>query len=173
MSTDMLNKQDHQRLMDALPTIVAQSHVPEVFIRTTAHGNCDESDIAFLTNYHALKMNGVAGYCKVGGKGASRKLNFVAGALIRNYVDARVLSLESSLTGAGEEPTVLLIPDFCVETNDGRPFVGWKVQQTYDLLVTRMSKSKPTVLYVQKFDLLETNFGTSVADFIETNYMRG
>lgn len=173
MSEDMLNNLDHQRLIDAMPTIISQSHVPEVFIRTSARGNVDDADIKFLSSYHALKSNGVAGYCKVGGKGASRKLNFMAGALIRNYVDARVLSLESSLLGAGEEPTVLFVPDFCVETNDGRPFVGWKVQQVYDLLVTRMSKSKPTVLYVQSFGLLETNFGKSVADFVETNYIRG
>lgn len=173
MSEDMLNKNDHQRLIDALPTIVNQSNVPEVFIRTTAQGNCDAADIKFLKNYHSLKTQGVGGYCKVGGKGASRKLNFIAGALIRNYVDARVMSFESSLGGVGEEPTVLLIPDFCVETNDGRPITGWKVQQAYDLLVTRMSKSKPTVLYVQSFDLIETNFGKSITDFIETNYLRG
>lgn len=173
MPDDMLNKQDHQRLIDALPTIISQARVPEVFIRTSAIGNCDDSDMQFLSNYHALKMNGVGGYCKVGGKGASRKLNFVAGALIRNYVDARVLSLETSIAGEGMEPTVLIVPDFCVETNDGRPITGWKVQQVYDLLVTRMSKSKPTVLYVQNMALIETNFGKSIADFIETNYICG
>ena len=107
MSEDMLNKNDHQRLIDALPTVISQSNVPEVFIRTTAQGNCDPADIKFLQNYHSLKTQGVGGYCKVGGKGASRKLNFVAGALIRNYVDARVMSLEASLDGIGLEPTVL------------------------------------------------------------------
>lgn len=174
MPDSLLDPVTHQRLIEALPQIVHQSHVPEMFIKTSALGNCDEKDIEFLTNYHRFKEMGVAGYCKVGGTGSSRKLNFMAGALIRNYIDVRVYSLEACIElGNKVNPTVMIVPDFCLDTNDGRPMTGWKVQQVYDFLVTRMSQSKPTIVYAQDVKLIESTFGKSLADFIQTNYIRG
>jgi hypothetical protein len=92
---------------------------------------------------------------------------------LRNYIDARVITKDSLLSMAALDavvtPTVLLVPNFFVKGyGKGQP--SYKVQALYDILLTRFTASKPTVLYIEDFDAMRKEYGEAIASHIKAHY---
>jgi len=104
-----------------------------------------------------------------------RHMAALAGALVRNFVRARVMTLGKVLDAMAKheevEATCLLIPNFHLSKNEGGNIASWQVQHLHDLLVQRGQSGLQTVVYVSDFDSLRHDFGFALSRLIETNYI--
>jgi hypothetical protein len=97
----------------------------------------------------------------------------IAAALLRNFIDARVVPLNTLLSsvdsGKPIDPTVLLIPNLFVR-GGGKTVPAWKMQQAYDLLLQRSVSGKLSVVYVESMDGLKEGFGMVFGQHLEGHY---
>jgi hypothetical protein len=93
----------------------------------------------------------------------------IAASLIRNYVDARVIPLntlvEAITQGSVPSPTVLLIPNLYMKATV-KNLPAWRVQAVYDLLLLRAARNKPTVVYVESLKGVVETYGQPFHDFL-------
>lgn len=166
---------EFKRLREALPTITKQTRVPEKYIHTSCLGVVDDSDVRFLKDYWESKKKGIAGYLKLGGSNSSKKFSYMAGAFIRNFIDARIYTLEQCLNLDSDQiqASVIFVPDFCPDLVDAKPMPSWKLQQVYSFLITRQSLDKMNVLYVHDSKMAKKLLGSSIIEHLENNYIRG
>lgn len=164
----------HARLIDNIDSIAQTAKVPVHMLHKSAKAFLRPQEVDWLAKYRAHKASGKAGLCLMGeGQNVEVKMMAMAAALIRNFIDARVVTMGSMHNDSGEfappNPTVLLIPTFCVAT-EGKPLAAWQSVNIYSMLVDRMAGGKMTVLYVASWDMLRKQYGPTVADFVKNNY---
>ena len=98
----------------------------------------------------------------------------LAGALVRNFVRARVITVNSvidqSQHGRAPEATCLLIPNFFLGKADGGGLPAWQVAILYDVLLARSAQGLQTVVYVSSLDLMKKEYGFNFTRLIQTNY---
>lgn len=94
-----------------------------------------------------------------------RRMEGLAGALVRNFVDARVMTASQVLDG---EPDclVLLVPHLSAGTD-------LKAALLADALVGRFHAGRATVLHVQSLDQVGARFGASLRDVVGQLEVRG
>lgn len=166
----VLDDEKYNRLKQAMSDIVLQSHVPQKFIETSAVGSIDKADMDYLLSFSDLRKEGkLGGYLKFGGI-QNIKFNYMAGALIRNFIDARVLTIEQALDLGDSNPTVLFLTDFCIASEDSKPLPSWKTQQIYDLILHRFDGKRQTILSATSQGSILKNYGIHLKDFLIENY---
>src|SRR5574337_715786 len=105
----------------------------------------------------------------------STKCFAIAGALLRNFVDARVITRDTLLKALEAErelsPTVLLMPNLFTVTA-GKSLPDWRVQLLYDALLARRAAGKPTVAYVEDLHALTEVYGTVFAQHLHDDYVQ-
>jgi hypothetical protein len=98
----------------------------------------------------------------------------VAGACIRNFIDARVMTVQDCIkkTEKSEPPLcrVLCIPNFYVNSNDGGHIAKWNISGLYDLLLRRYTLELQTVVYVQDMKMLAQEYGNSMAEHLKKHF---
>ena len=164
----------HARLISNIDSIAQTAKVPVYMLHKSAKPFLAPKEVEWLAKFRAHKASGKAGLCLMGeGQNVEVKMMAMAAALIRNFIDARVLTMGSLLNDAGEfnppNPTVMLIPTFCV-AYEGKPLATWQCVNIHSMLVERMSEGKMTVLYVASWDMLRKQYGPTMADFVKNNY---
>jgi len=174
IENSVLDKTVHARLIGNLDYISQVARVPAYMIHKSAKPYLSHEEVDWLAHYRKNKVSGTAGLCLMGeGQNAEIKFMAMAGALIRNFIDARVSTLASMYDESGSfappNPTVLLIPTFCVAF-DGKPLASWQLQQVYSMLVDRLAAGKLTVLYVVDWKTLKAQYGASMVEFIQNNF---
>lgn len=171
---DVLDAVKHQRLIANLPHIAETANVPQHMIRQTSKPYLTASETEWLVHFRAYQAKG-QGLVMTGMQSIApdMKMMAMAAALIRNFIDARVMPLGQviNLVEDGEmpSPSVLLIPNLYVQTV-GKALSDWKVQHVYDLLLQRIVAQKPTVVYVENFDLLSNVYGPLFAQHLQQHY---
>lgn len=93
----------------------------------------------------------------------------VAAALVRHFINARVLTTEELVEDA-PDCTVLLIPNF--EPARPKSMPDWKAGKLADLVLSRAASGKPTVLQVGSLGSLETNYGRHLAEVVKNSFTR-
>jgi hypothetical protein len=163
----------HQRLIEELPHIVELSRIPAKAIKCSMKGVCSDQEIEWVKGYHTHEGRG--GLCLTGNNSAlsQQRIFAIGAALIRNFIDARSYDV-SELTQGLEDgdlpwPTVMLVPNFYIACY-GKAFPAWKVQRLHGMLMSRLTSDKKTVLYVESFDSLITDYGMAISDLIKTNW---
>jgi hypothetical protein len=132
--------------------------------------------VEWIKNIMLHKEGGKAGLCLTGDSKipATTRMMAMAAALLRNYIDARVVTLVSLLeehaAGEVESPTVLLIPNLYIKYAGGKPNTNWQLQIIQDLLMRRMVEGKTTIIYVESMTHLREDFGASIVNFIEAHW---
>jgi hypothetical protein len=103
-----------------------------------------------------------------GVKSPDTRCQAITAALIRNYVDARVIPMNSLIENLdpGRAATVLVIPNLYLSAMT-KQMPAWRVQVMYDLLLERSIRSKPTVAYVEDLDGLKGIYGAPFRDFLD------
>ena len=94
----------------------------------------------------------------------------MVGALIRNFIDARVRPTSQAITRIGpieESPpascSVLFLPDLCIGANS-QP--DWFVRETTSLFLERSAAGKQTVAYVRSLDMLRQVYGDTLSELL-------
>lgn len=172
MTDSILDPQQHERLIQDMAHVCKTANVLPTYVHKSMYGICSEDEISWVQNFRTHQSQGT-GLALVGVDNPEARIMSIAGALIRNYVDARVLSVASvlSLRDANSLPdcTVLLIPNLFMRSK-GTGLPSWKIQIIYDLMLSRLTSNKPTVVYVEDMDALASEYGRLFADHLNLHY---
>lgn len=171
----VLNPQYHASLIRELDDVASIAKVPAYMIKQSAKGYLNTvtldwvRDIRKHSKVHCYGLV-LRGKFKVP---IEQQFMAIAGALIRNYIDARIYSLGELIEDEGghvPDCSVLLIPNFYTGVH-GKPLAGWQIQKLYSILITRMMKEKQTILYVSDLGLLEQHYGNNIVQLLKNNYV--
>lgn len=169
MTESILDRDKHRMLIADLPNVCQQSGVPPSFIHKSMREFCPDLECEWVQGYHRIKQKGKCGLVLVGSDVEKRCLA-ISGALIRNYIDARVITLQTMLDNE-VSPTVLVIPNFHISAIDCKAHPSWKVDQVYSVLLDRMSTGLQTVLGVTSMEDLQMAYGDNVVKHLKSNYV--
>lgn len=159
----------HARLMEDVANVSSIAGVQPRFLSESMTKHCSATEVDWVSQFYAYQKQGVPGLVLEGVANPDSRCQAIAAALLRNYIDARVIPLGTLLDqqkeGLSVNPTVLLIPNMFVSMSD-KGIPAWRMQGLYDLLLHRAVNSKPSVLYVQDYEKLKTTFGVPLANFL-------
>lgn len=135
-------------------------------------------EVGWVKAYRSLADRGVRGLLYIGSAhGVNERMQAMVGALVRNFIDARIRPTSQAITRIGpieESPpaecSVLFLPDLCT-VPDALP--GWFVRETISLFMERGAAGKQTVAYVRSRDMLREVYGDTLFELLsdENQYM--
>lgn len=167
----ILDKEIHARLIADMAHVCKVANIPEQFVHTSMVGIAAPAEIEWVKGFHAHRASGT-GLAMVGVDEVDTRMMAICGALLRNFIDARIVPVNSLILqtkkGNAPEPTVLLIPNLFI--GDGKGIAQWDVQVLYELLLSRLTANKLTVMYVEDMDALKKAYGTVFASHIKSHY---
>jgi hypothetical protein len=150
--------------------ICIKAGIQSRFLRGTMTDHCSAGELDWVKKFRIYRAEGVPGLLLNGVGHPDSRCQAIAGALVRNYIDARVIPVNTLLDLAAEgmtpSPTVLLIPNLYM-SSVSKTMPAWKVQQLYDILLQRSTHGKPTVVYVEDLKSLAGQYGVPFHDFLE------
>lgn len=169
-----LQKGVHDRLLQDIDHIASMSNVPVSMIKMSCSDYLGKGVKSWLISYRKLKAIDMASAYMLGPLKASpeKLMMAMAAVLIRNFIDARVYSLQGFLDlegSAARQATAVFIPNF-QNSYHGKPLASHQVQTLYSILLDRMTEDKVTVLYLDSIDQMRDQYGTSISEFITKNY---
>lgn len=115
---------------------------------------------------------GVQGLLYVGNAAhASVSMQALTGALVRNFIDARIRTLDEVLEKSksdmpDRDASVLLLPTFCSEAGE---VVDWRKQAAWSLLSERDRAGKLTVLFASSLETVKLCYGTAIWEILSSN----
>lgn len=171
--TDVLHPERHKRLIADLPAICEVANVPMHMVRCSARPYLSPAQLEWLVNYPTMVEQGTG--LLITGKQAHPPETIcmaICAALMRNFIDARFISLGTLLADDAPvpDPTVMVVPNLYVVTA-GKALPDWKVQHAYDVLVRRRATGRLSVVYVEDMKALEAAYGAVFRGHFSTGYM--
>lgn len=138
---------------------------PPHYLERSMYEACGEVEIEWVKGYRRLPQSD-AGLILVGlHEDIATRMMLIAAAFTRNFIQARVATLHQVLDSLEDKSdeyatcTVLLIPNLYVATH-GKVLTGWKVGALHSLLTARFIAGKKTVLYVESFERMMTDYNS-------------
>jgi hypothetical protein len=162
----------HSRLITDLRNICQTANVLPSYVHSSMASICSATEVDWVRNFrdNQHEGHGLVLSCK---ESPEDRMMAIAGALLRNFIDARVMSLTTMLDqrehGVMPDCTVLLVPNLYLRAS-GKTLPSWRVQVLYDTLLARMTSGKPTVVYVEDMHALESEYGRVFADHLTHHY---
>lgn len=170
----ILDSTYHERLIADLPHLCQIAGIPPQMVWSRLSDFCTGDDLTWVRALKKTELLGLA-YTGTTNPPVSDKLMAIAGACLRNYIDARVMAVQDVLTYLKNDtmpaPTVLLIPNFCLDKGEGGDIAQWHISSLLGLLYSRHTKNLKTVLYIGSLTSLEKNYGTAFRQHIETHFI--
>ena len=162
-------KGEHARIMANFEQVCSVAGLQAKYMYESMKLYCDTGEVDWVRTFWQTKAQGLPGLVLVGVAKPDARCQAICAALIRNYIDARVIPLNTVLDmckdGDLVNPTVLIIPNLFVEFV-GKNIPAWKTQILYDLLLHRSVHNKPSVVYVQSIEGLTKSYGQPFSDFL-------
>lgn len=170
MTQGLLDAKEHSRIIADFERVCTIAGIQGHFLYESMTTYCGPIEVDWVKKFWKHKSAGVPGLLLRGVSRPDTRCQSMAAALVRNFVDARVIPLNTLLEAASNgsippSPTVLLIPNLFMSAM-GKSVPAWRVQVMYDLLLDRSIKSKPTVAYVEDLDGVVKMYGEPFRDFL-------
>jgi len=173
----VLNPEVHSRLVANLDNYARRASIqPQMILNRMSSFDCTKTEIEYVKGIRRMAEKGVYGLVYSGKetKSVMVRMSGVAGACLRNFVDAKVVTLQEVLAsmkeGSPSDATVLLIPNFFVAKSDGGKIADWHIAELLGLLYARMTKGQQTFLYVSDFDALRKTYGDPIAEHLKNHF---
>lgn len=173
----LLNADFHERLLLGIDYIAKKAGVPNSAVWSRLSHYCElGADYDWVRD---MKLTEDGGLVYVGkhdthGAAVEERMKAIVGACLRNYTDARIISVQEVLKRMKEDAmpdvTVLLCPNFCLDASDGGQIAPWDVHQLMGLLIDRATVGRKTILYVSSWTALEKQYGTTMREHLDTYY---
>lgn len=160
-----LNAADHEQMLVRLDVVAARAGIPAEAICRTFRAYVGEDGIerAWAARVIRARTAPPRGLAYVGAwPDVPRRMEALAGAFVRNFVDARVFPLGRALEERPES-LVLFVPNFYAA---GKP-PAWQVGQILDFLSERAAAGRATVVYAQSLEGVEADLGRPTRDLVE------
>lgn len=174
-SIGILSHEYHERLLSDLDRVVETAGIPKHFVWSKMSEYCTEPEVAWVKRMRKGQDHGLA-YIGKKNKAIEDKMMAIVGACLRNYIDARLMTVQEVLTRLKNDtmpqPTVLLIPNFSLEKKDGGDIPQWQVSSLLGLLYTRLARGLKTVIYISDLNSLSMFYGESFKKHIDSHYTK-
>ena len=178
-ATGVLQKAHHERLVAGIDGFARDAGIQPFWIWTPLAKTVSEAEIDYIRDFRKHKVEGlVQGLCYVRTHDSGeveKHMAALAGALVRNFIRARVLTLGNVLDHIARkeeiEATCLLIPNFHLSKLESGSIASWQTNGLYDLLVDRGQSGLQTVVYTSGLDSLRKDYGLAIGRLIENNYI--
>lgn len=174
--SNLLDKEFHRSLLDDLPAMARAANIPVQMVWTSMTKVCVPQEIEYLKAIRRKSLAGVCGMVYTGKpkKPMTNRMMAAAGACLRNYIDARVLTLEDLLTNIKSNtlgsPAVLFVPNFFVGTKEGGKIAEWQTSGLLSMLYSRQAEGHQTMLYVKSLTELATAYGPAFEQHLRANF---
>lgn len=173
----VLDKEFHRPLIDDLPALARAANIPVQTVWTSMVGVCTHAEIEYVRGLRRKSLDGVSGLVYLGASPSlpmTNRMMAMAGACLRNYIDARVMTLDDLLQGLKlgslGTPTVLLVPNFFVGVKDGGKVAEWQISGLLSMLYSRQAEGLQTVLYVKSLTELSSAYGAAFKQHLDANF---
>lgn len=159
----------HLRLIADLDHIAAVAGINPHYVRTSMVPYCDSTEVDYVVNFRLYRENH-SGLLICGKDDTEERCFAICGALVRNFIDARVMTLTTLLDAAEAhatpDPTVLIVPNFYMCTY-GKTLPAWKVATIYDILLSRAAENRPTILGMDNYQTMKQSYGQSITNHLK------
>jgi hypothetical protein len=173
----VLDPSVHGRLAQNLDLYARRANIPEAMIlHKMSQFECSAAEIDYVKNLKRQAIKGNYGLVYHGKetKPVMTRMMGVAGACVRNFVEARLITLQEMLANIkeGDTPTstVLLIPNFFVAKSEGGKIADWHIAELLGVLYARMAKGQQTLLYVSDLEALRKTYGDPIASHLQNHF---
>jgi hypothetical protein len=175
MPEPVLHDVQHARIVADIDHICEVAGVQKKFLFLSMVDFCTKKEVDWVRKFNQYQQEGVAGLVLEGVAKPDTKCQAIAAAFIRNFMDARVIPLNTLLDMQEQKsvphPTVLIIPNLFVVAAINN-LSAWKIQAIYDLLLDRSIKGKASVVYVEDLKSLANHYGKPFADFLKESFLK-
>lgn len=166
----VINLIDHGTLLQDIDGYAETANIPVSMVLTSMKTVCKKSEIDYVTR---MRRQPTAGLLYLGAESTTARMMAIAGACLRNFIDARVVMLSDVIKGFKDgttpDPTVILVPNFCVAASD-RGVADWETTHLLGWLYDRDLAEKKTFLYVSDMLHVEARMGALVAQHLKERY---
>lgn len=175
----VLDREIHGPLIRDIQAVARSANIPQSMIWTSMEENCSSAEIEYVTKLRTWAERGKFGLAYIGvppkkSKSIPTRMHLAAAACVRNYINAKVVSLQSVISHLKEDslpnPSVLLIPDFCVGHSEGGKVPEWIIHGLLSMLYDRHSAGLQTFVYVKSGEDLKNGLGGAFVDHIQDNF---
>lgn len=169
----ILNLEFHQRLIADIDRIAARAGIPVSAMYSRLPDYMSAGEVEWIRD---LRKSSDMGMVYSGNRKhpIEDTMISIAGACLRNYIDVRFMPVQQVIArlvaGNMPSPTVLLIPNFFIET--GGDIAPWHVPELLGMLYTRMANNQKTILYVSSMAAMEKSYGDSFKNHLTAHYLK-
>lgn len=170
-----LDMEKHKNLIKRAHYYCEIANIPLQFLCGSAYNHCTKEEADTFNQQRKLISDGAHGMVLTGDVSSSlRRCQALAGLGLRGHRDCRVMSMQDITAkikdNTMDNPTVLLIPNFFIE---GANLPLWKVTEVLNILYSRTTNGRFTVLYIHDnpaLKVLEKDYGRGIKEYLEGNY---
>jgi len=161
----------HQDLVLEIDVLCRIAGIRKEWVARKMSDVCSAKELEWVSNSPTHARNDIAGLVYVGVSDVEDRMNAMCGAFLRNFIDARVVTVQQLIEpSGGPNPTVLLCPNFFLAKGAGGDVAQWESTRLYGLLLQRFNQGRLSVLYVADMDVLGTQYGAVFQKHIERHY---
>lgn len=174
-SNSVLDPEYHAKLIGDIRHVAHQAGVPEAMLHRSAAEFCPDAVAEWFADMPKHRGSLQPGLCLVGKfpHTPSLIMQAMAAAYLRNYIDARVYTVtqlfEIREVEGLPDPSVMLISHLFMSLH-GKPLTAWQVHTLMDLLSSRFTAGKITVVHVESLPKLAAEYGDAFAQHIKEHY---
>ena len=177
-ATGVLKKDHHDRLVADLASFAKDAGIQPRWIWTALADTCGPKEVAYVRQFNRHRAEGlIQGLCfvrKLDDVPVAPRMAALAGALVRNFVRARVMTVGTvlDLCAHSEPPdaTCLLIPNFFLPKSEGGTIATWQITALYDLLTHRAAMGQQTVIFAANLAALGKEYGSAFSALVRDSY---
>jgi hypothetical protein len=170
-SSTVIDPIQHKGLIADKERICAKACIQTRFLYEGMIAYCSPREIEWVRRFPEFREKRVPGLMIEAKASPEVSCQAICAALLRNFINAQVMSVESVLHQhkSGYDvtsTTVVLIPNMFI-TACGKPMPPFKIHSLYDVLLMRSLRGKPTVVCVEDSSKLMGMYGKTFANFLQ------
>lgn len=173
-SIGILDVEYHDRLLADLNRFSEKAGIPPQYVWSKLSSYCTDKDITWVRKMREGTDHGLVYVGNTGKVSVEDKMMAIAGACLRNYIDARVMTVQDVLSKLKNDsmpyPTLVLVPNFCMASTDASGVASWQAAALLGWLYSRLARNLRTVLYVGSLSALESLYGEAVVRHLKAHY---
>jgi hypothetical protein len=173
-ATGVLTPEVHERLVPNLERFADEANIVSDWIWTPLGSVCGPAEVDWVDRFKFHRGDRVFGLAYVGWNPdppIEDRMAAIAGALIRHFVNARVMTVHRLIDASNEaavpDVSCLLIPNFFLGPSDIRP---WQASLLFDALVHRHALGMQTVVYASDLQAMGVEYGAALKRHVEKHY---
>ena len=164
-----LKRHVHQRLIQDKAYYCRLAGIQPHWLWQPLASHTGTKELKWVVRYPHLSNNGTAGLILCGDPNdANTRMPAICGALVRNFVDARIRTVDEVLDRKesdmpDREASCLMFPTFCSNAGD---VPDWKRTAFWELLSDRERNGRLTVLFAVSMEAVRLIWGVTLYDVL-------